>query len=83
MTEHITKISRDEASPARLAEYREPDEMVEAGARAAYDRAFMKHAPEYVDRWDNLVASHAEAADSWRDVTRAVLSAVFGTPGAR
>ncbi|GGO59069.1 hypothetical protein GCM10010910_01130 [Microbacterium nanhaiense] len=51
------------------------DAEVEAAARGAYDRAFLKHAPEDVDRWDDLVVDNDEAAESWREVARAALLA--------
>lgn len=53
--------------------------MVEAGARAAFDQAFMKHAPEHVDRWDDLVADNDPAVQSWRDVSRAALTTALGS----
>lgn len=52
------------------------DELIEKAAKAAYEGAFLKHAPEEVDRWEDLVADNDPAAESWREVARHVL-AVF------
>ena len=53
------------------------DEIVERCARAAFDNAFLKYAPEDVERWDDLdpVDEH-KAIESWREVVRAVLAAL-------
>lgn len=51
------------------------DAEVELCAQAAYDRAFLKYAPEDVDRWEFLVVDNDPAAESWREVARAVLEA--------
>lgn len=50
--------------------------VVERAAQAAYDRAFLKYAPEDVDRWDDLVADNSPAADSWREVALAVFESI-------
>ena len=64
-----------ESLEARLARVTDGS-AVEAAAEAAYEQAFLKHAPEDVDRWDDLVADDAPAAESWREVARAVIRAV-------
>lgn len=43
-----------------------PDEVIEAAAKAAFDGAFMRHAPKDVPRWDDEEHSH----ESWREVAR-------------
>ena len=59
------------------------DEMVERSARAAFDDAFLKHAPADVDRWDDLdPVDERGAIDSWREVARAALTAAL-TEGER
>lgn len=57
------------------------DAMVEWGARAAYENAFLRHAPEEVDSWDDLAADNVPAAESWRAVARAVLVAALTPDG--
>lgn len=52
------------------------ERLADLGAKAAYEQAFLKHAPEDVDRWDDLVAYNDPAAESWREVARAVIRAV-------
>lgn len=49
---------------------------IERAAEAAYDRAFMKHAPEDVDRWSDLVKDSDPAVESWRNVARAVFESI-------
>lgn len=61
-----------------LAEYLLSDDNVEKAARGAYDGAFLRHAPEDVDRWEDLVADNDPAAESWRAVARSALQAVLG-----
>lgn len=53
-----------------------PESLVEKVAQAAYERAFLKHAPEYVDRWDALAADNDPAAESWREIARAAFDAL-------
>lgn len=52
------------------------ENLIEEAAKAAYEGAFLKHAPEEVDRWEDLLADNHPAVESWRDVARLVL-AVF------
>ena len=52
-------------------------ELIERCARAAYDQAFLKHAPTEVDRWDDLAADDDPSAESWREVARAVVDEAF------
>lgn len=52
--------------------------LLDKAAKAAYEGAFLKHAPEEVDGWDDLVADGHPAVDSWRDVARQVILAVAG-----
>ena len=68
--------ARADAVIAVLADL--PDYVIEQAARGAYDGAFSKHAPEDVDRWDDLVSDFHPAAESWREVARKALAAVFG-----
>lgn len=42
--------------------------LLDKAAKAAYEGAFLKHAPEYVDRWADLVADGSESVESWRAV---------------
>ncbi|WP_308491047.1 hypothetical protein [Microbacterium terrisoli] len=50
------------------------EELIEAAAKAAYEGAFLKHAPEDVDRWEDLVVDNIPAVESWREVARHVLT---------
>jgi len=50
--------------------------LLDRAAKAAYEGAFLKHAPEYVDRWEDLVADGSESVESWRAVARQVLLTV-------
>lgn len=68
----VAEVTYLRAALARVTD----DSAVEVGARAAYDQAFLKHAPEDVDRWDDLAADNDPAAESWREVARAVIRAV-------
>lgn len=52
------------------------EQLIEEAAKAAYEGAFLKHAPEDVDRWEDIVADNIPAVESWREVARHVL-AVF------
>lgn len=74
--ELIDKLKRQrDRAEARLARVTD-DSTVEVAAKAAYEGAFLKHAPDDVDRWDDLVADNHPAVESWREVARAVIRAV-------
>lgn len=72
---YVAATERAERAEAALARVTD-DSMTEVAAKAAYEGAFLKHAPEDVDRWEDLVADNHPAAESWREVARAVIRAV-------